>query len=526
MAILYVDIKNTSGVEDGSEEHPYGQIQRAIDAATAGDTLKVAAGVYQENVKVNKAVNIEGAGATLTTIRALDEHDDVFSVTSGNVKISGFSIIGGSGSPTTYPNGVSLRGVNNVVIANNVISNIKFAGVLLCGIAENNLIENNQIYSDIAWSFGIMISQARNNRIVNNIISKVYRGIKIESSGPNDGNVIVKNTITNIPYRAFEIWGDTSGIVIEHNNIHDNSGYNFYNCANSVGGCSPQNIKAPNNYWGTTDRSEIDAKIYDNKDNPAEGIVDYEPFLGTFFVPHPLGPLPVISIDGVGDIYARKLIEHGIVDVEDLVSADVPTLAGSVEVPMLKLYEWKRKAELALSVQVDCALLGPLLAKGLVDILGTSDDQLSNVVNQPVNVINDLKRGISTLLVSLDDYVVQGLCLKDIIVGPCLMLIEAKLMEERFEIDEKAWVNLTLKNVGSTIAENVVGNVISDLPKLKVLSGELNFGSILRGSIASAKVELEALDIEPGEYTLELRLSVKDTEYPMTQYFNVKVVPD
>ncbi|MGB2842068.1 MAG: right-handed parallel beta-helix repeat-containing protein [Halobacteriota archaeon] len=279
MAILYVDIKNTSGVEDGSAERPYSKIQKAVDAANAGDTVKVAAGDYRENVMVNKAVNIEGGGTDITTVKALSEHEDVFSVKSNDVKISGFSIIGGSGSSTTYPNGVSLRGVSNVVITNNIISNFKFAGVLLSGIAGNNLIENNKIYSDIPWSFGILISQARNNEIVNNEISQVYRGIKIESSGPNNDNVITKNTITNISYRAFEIWGDTSGITIENNNIYNNSGYNFYNAAVSLGGCSAQNIKAPNNYWGTTDHFEIDAKIYDGKDNPAEGIVEYEPFL-------------------------------------------------------------------------------------------------------------------------------------------------------------------------------------------------------------------------------------------------------
>lgn len=279
MAVVNVDIKNTSGVEDGSAERPYSKVQKAVDAANAGDTVKVAAGNYRENVRVNKAVNIEGGGADITTVKALSEHEDVFSVKSNNVKISGFSIIGGSGSSTTYPNGIRLSGVSNVTIANNIISNFKFAGVLLSGIAGNNLIENNKVYSDIPWSFGILISQARNNKIVNNEISQVYRGIEIESSGPNNDNVITKNTITNISYRAFEIWGDTSGITIENNNIYNNSGYNFYNAAVSLGGGSAQNIKAPNNYWGTTDHFEIDAKIYDGKDNPAEGIVEYEPFL-------------------------------------------------------------------------------------------------------------------------------------------------------------------------------------------------------------------------------------------------------
>ena len=33
MAIINVDIKNKSGIEDGSKKHPYNKIQRGIDVA-------------------------------------------------------------------------------------------------------------------------------------------------------------------------------------------------------------------------------------------------------------------------------------------------------------------------------------------------------------------------------------------------------------------------------------------------------------------------------------------------------------
>jgi len=522
---IYVDIEKASSIEDGGEKHPYSKIQKAIDSAGAGDTIKVAAGTYSENVKISKPVCLEGAGAGVTTVKANNQHTDVFHIKTRGAKISGFTIIGGRGSSTTYPNGIHLAGARDTIISDNIILHNHSSGILLTQIAANNTIENNIISSEKAWTYGIHISQARNNRIVNNLISKVYRGIFI-AGWPNDGNVIIKNVITNIPYRAFEIWGDTSGIVIEYNNICGNSGYNFYNCAKSIGGSSAQDIKAPNNYWGTVDRSEIEAKIYDNKDNPAEGRVDYEPFLETFFFPNPLSSLPVTNIQGIGDVYAGKLAEHDIVNVEDLASADALTLAELTGISMLEVYEWKRKAELFLSVKIDCASLAPLLDKRLVDILEMSDEQLANTAGQSIGVANDLKRRISTILVSLDRHVFQSLFLKDVITGPCPMLTKAELMEKQFETDEKARINLTLENVGSSIAEEVVGRVISTLPKLKVLSGELNFGSILRQSTSSAEVELETLNIEPGNYTLELCLNVKNVKYPMTQHFNVEIVSD
>src|SRR6188508_283780 len=40
-------------------------IQAAVNAASAGDKIKVRAGTYEENVVVNKQLEIEGAGASL-----------------------------------------------------------------------------------------------------------------------------------------------------------------------------------------------------------------------------------------------------------------------------------------------------------------------------------------------------------------------------------------------------------------------------------------------------------------------------
>ena len=51
-ATVYVDASNTSGNENGSEEHPYNTIQEAIDAASNVDTVKVKKGVYHENLVI------------------------------------------------------------------------------------------------------------------------------------------------------------------------------------------------------------------------------------------------------------------------------------------------------------------------------------------------------------------------------------------------------------------------------------------------------------------------------------------
>ena len=43
-AVWHVDDDNTTGVEDGSTQHPYDSLQEAMARATAGDQIRLAAG--------------------------------------------------------------------------------------------------------------------------------------------------------------------------------------------------------------------------------------------------------------------------------------------------------------------------------------------------------------------------------------------------------------------------------------------------------------------------------------------------
>lgn len=124
--------------------------------------------------------------------------------------------------------------------------------------------------------------------------------------------------------------------------------------------------------------------------------------------------LPVRSIEGVGDAYAERLEKQGIKTIKDMALVNVFSLYKKVGIVLFKLYAIKRRATLALEVRIEKALFGGISQMQLGEIISMPDEELSRKAKQPAETISELKKDISTLLISLDNDVAKAMTLESV----------------------------------------------------------------------------------------------------------------
>ncbi|MDD2666820.1 MAG: PKD domain-containing protein [Methanocellales archaeon] len=215
-------------------------------------------------------------------------HSATATVSNNNIRNN---IVSGDGGGISVYGGTTT--ILNNTISNNQLSSGGFSyggggGIIVFGSAtatiSNNLVsENNALHSKydgkpqvgggIYVYYGI--ATISNNSIIRNAAlnaSAVY--YSYADNQDFKYNTIIGNiAMGTAPTYAVFI---SSHPLFNKNNIFDNTAtYELYN-GNPQG--SP-NLNATNNWWGTTDETEIQAMIYDWFDDSSKGIVDYNPYL-------------------------------------------------------------------------------------------------------------------------------------------------------------------------------------------------------------------------------------------------------
>ncbi len=234
----------------------YSVIQDAIDAATPGDIITIAAGTYVENLVVDKPLTLQGAGegygdlsgafgsdlqpgsicaggsdmvlvqAADVTIRDLRLEGDNPALTSG-VVVGGADIDARNGIITDHTLGTPFDGLT--------VSNVKISDIYLRGVYASsggtfeftgNTIDNVQAeYASIAmFNFGgsgvmadnrvtnandaISANWSRGTQFLRNIVGKSGSGVHTDNNGGSGGvaDLLEGNTVHDCKADGYGVW--------------------------------------------------------------------------------------------------------------------------------------------------------------------------------------------------------------------------------------------------------------------------------------------------------------------------------
>ena len=180
---------DVAGHGTGTGVDAFKTIQYAIDAATAGDTISVAAGTYVENVVVDKSLTLVGDVDHPDTVIVENTPPptdilSVFTVTVDDVEISGFTVISAEYWDPA-PAGIYIEeDVSGCTISDNILTSGDQAIGIYMGKGSNNNILTRNDASDNLQGFEIILSD--HNTFTDNIANDNTKyGFKAESSQHN-----------------------------------------------------------------------------------------------------------------------------------------------------------------------------------------------------------------------------------------------------------------------------------------------------------------------------------------------------
>jgi parallel beta-helix repeat protein len=236
----------------GTGPENYSKIQNAITDAAEGDTIYVFAGIYHENVVVDKPLQLIGEDRNTTVIDGGDTRD-VVKLTVDGVTLTGFTIQNGGGF-FYNAGGIKLDASSYSVISDNIIIDNGLYGIWVLEntsshtTISHNLISGNGI--DDSGGFNIWLYKSSHNSITDNVIQNgkgyglgicfwsthttvarnVISGNRLEGIKSRYGfdNTIRENTIENNDYFGIRFLNASANNTIERNNIVGNIPLNAF----------------------------------------------------------------------------------------------------------------------------------------------------------------------------------------------------------------------------------------------------------------------------------------------------------
>jgi parallel beta-helix repeat protein len=205
--ILYVDDDNSNGPWTGSKDHPFQQIQDAINFSENGDTVYIYNGTYNQTLIIFNSITLLGEGSVIVDG---GYHDSVITVLADNVTIQQLLIKNSAG----YDDNAALRiQSNHTIIKHCVIYKTRIG--LYATHSSDITIDNCTIHNN---GKGIQLSSSDDIAISGCTIAGNSIGIHIENS--HDAHISHSYLFGNGRACFFH---SSQTIKLVHCNISDNS---------------------------------------------------------------------------------------------------------------------------------------------------------------------------------------------------------------------------------------------------------------------------------------------------------------
>ncbi|MEX2738419.1 MAG: nitrous oxide reductase family maturation protein NosD, partial [Candidatus Wukongarchaeota archaeon] len=269
--MVYVDNRNTTGIEDGSLDHPYKEMDDGLSNLSDGETLYVfqGSGNYTGNFTVSDQNTIiwgegyeafPGCGGVGYPVLDGNASGDVITVSANNVEIRGLKIQN-SGSRGIYAENRNGGNIHHNILTNNG-SGLSVWSILAGNTVSNWTVANNTISNNSGYGIYFFGKENLSNFVfAKNRLSNNGYGFKmlIQSTPTISNFTFTNNTITGNTGYGIEInegsiagsnadfnnfnFGDASAGTGGYNSIYNNDTADFYEWTDDT-------FTAQNNYWG------------------------------------------------------------------------------------------------------------------------------------------------------------------------------------------------------------------------------------------------------------------------------------
>lgn len=320
-----IAVSGTFGVD------AFSTINDAVEAAAAGDTVKVLEGTYTETVIVDESISLLGPNAGISAGTHAGTRvgeailDGGIMVDADNVTIDGLTILNGADFVGETVGIYLAEGASEITIQNNILTGDDAGRGILStfnGDNDNLKIQNNDIGG---WSTGIFNQSNVNVDVLNNVIHDNVAGV---SNDYVQDLLIQGNTFTanDEAIGTFE----STDVEVHYNNLAEN-----LVAIRNYGG---ETIDASSSYFGTTDEGEIDDLVVgevDFSDPLTSELTDTTHVFTaggvTFIVDTQTGEFTLNLADGTSITGSGARLQNGVLKIHEQTSAGKLDVTASLD---------------------------------------------------------------------------------------------------------------------------------------------------------------------------------------------------